>query len=88
MLRQLHRRLLVGLGQVPPKPQKVMARPQHRRLRHRAGLQSRRAVRRFGRHRRICLLLGLEDVQDVPQDPRGHERRSYQLCGLVGAGDE
>ena len=53
--------------QVQAKPEKELPRTQQRRPGHRARLQPGRPVPGLGRLGRLRLLLGLEDVQDVPQ---------------------
>jgi pre-mRNA-processing factor 17 len=86
--RQFHRRLLVRLRQVSPASQEVLARPQHGRQRHRAHLQSRRAVCCLGRHGRQRLLLGFQNLQDVQQAHGRQRRRDHQLRRVVRAGDK
>ena len=86
--RQLDCCLLGRVGQVPAEPQEVMAWAQHGWQRHWAHRQPRRPVRRLWRHGRLRLLLGLQDVQDVPQDPCRQLRRVGQLRRVVRAGDE
>lgn len=86
--RQLDRRLLVRLGQVPAASQEGLAGSQHGGQRHRAYVQPRRAVRGVRRHGGQRLLLGLQDVQDVQQAHGRQRGRGGQLRRVVGAGDE